>query len=304
MAKPDQPNHRIFDRALLRKRRDRAAASLDDHDFLLREVGARLIERLDDVTRRFGRVLDLGCHTGQLSTLLASRAGVELLVSADLSPRMVAHAPRVRLAADEEWLPIGDGALDLVTSLLSLHWVNDLPGALLQIRRALRPDGLFLAALLGGDTLTELRQALLQAEAEREGGVSPRVSPFADVQDCGALLQRAGFALPVVDTDRITATYPDAFALMRELRGMGETNALVQRDGGRLSRQTLLHAAARYQEMFAEPDGRIPATFQIIYLTGWCPHESQQKPARRGSGQVHLADALSDRTRPDGARQT
>lgn len=197
-----------------------------------------------------------------------------------------------RVVADEEWLPFAGERLDLVVSALSLHWVNDLPGALIQIHRALRPDGLFLAAILGGDSLSELRQALVRAESELEGGVSPRVAPLVDIRDLGALLQRAGFALPVVDSDTITATYPDALTLMRDLRGMGESNILRARHGHFSRRATLLAAAESYRDMFGDADGRIPATFQILYLAGWSPHESQQQALRPGSGEVSLAEAL------------
>jgi SAM-dependent methyltransferase len=189
-------------------------------------------------------------------------------------------------------LPFADASFDLVVSGLSLHWVNDLPGALIQVRRALRPDGLFLAALLGGDTLIELRQALVEAETEVEGGASPRVSPFLDVREAGALLQRAGFSLPVVDLDTITVTWPDALALMKDLRGMGEANAVLERKKSFTRRGTLLSAAAGYQARHGDAEGRIPATFQIVYLTGWAPHDSQQRPLRPGAATSRLADAL------------
>ena len=221
-------------------------------------------------------------------------------MSADLSPAMVAHGQGPRVAADEEWLPFADQSLDLVTSLFALHWVNDLPGALAQIRRSLRPDGLFLAAMLGAGTLTELRTSLAQAESDLEGGVSPRLSPTVELQDMGALLQRAGFALPVVDLDTITVTYADAFALMRDLRGMGETNALRQRRKRFTRRATLTAAAEIYRERFADGDGRLPATFQIIWLTAWAPHESQQQPLRPGSAESRLADALDAEEKPAG----
>ena len=287
---PDAMN--IFDRRIVRLRRDRAADGLAKHDFLLREVGERLADRLDDIKRRFPLALDLGCHTGELGRLLGGRGGVESLVHCDLSPAMAVRAPDLRLAADEEALPFGEATFDLVTSLLSLHWVNDLPGALTQIRRALKPDGLFLAAMLGGDTLKELRQALAEAEIAVEGGLSPRVSPFAGVRDAGGLLQRAGFALPVVDTETLTVVYPDPFKLIADLRAMGEANAIIERRRGLTRRATLLEAADRYRNAFADAEGRIPATFQVIYLTGWSPHDSQPKPLRPGSAKASLADAL------------
>ena len=287
----------VFDRRAVRLHRDRAAPGFAGRgDFLVREVSQRLVGRLDDVKRRFARVLDLGCHGGELGPMLCRQAAPELLVEADLSRSMVERAAGPsRLVADEEWLPFRAASLDLVVSALSLHWVNDLPGALVQIRRALRPDGLLLAAMLGGDTLFELREAFLRAESGREGGVRPHVSPFPDVETLGGLLQRTGFALPVVDSDRITVTYESAEALMHDLRAMGEANATRGRARHFARRETFRALDACYRDSFGQADGRIPATFQVLYLTGWCPHESQQQPARRGSGSVRLAEAL----RPD-----
>lgn len=290
----------LFDRRLVRLHRERAAARLEEHDFLFREVAARLVDRLEDTTRHFTTALDLGCHGGELGQLLAARERVGSIVAVDLSPGMARRAGVLAAAADEETLPFADSTFDLVLSNLSLHWANDLPGALIQVRRALKPDGLFLAAMLGGETLRELRGSLLAAEIETEGGAGPRVSPFADLRDAGALLQRAGLALPVVDRDEIIVTYPSALALMRDLRGMGETNAVHGRRRGLSRRTTLLRAAALYEERFASADGRIPATFQIIYLTGWNPHPSQQKALRPGSAQARLAEALQSREIPAG----
>jgi SAM-dependent methyltransferase len=289
---PDAMN--VFDRRIVRLHRDRVAGGLAENDFLLQEVGERLADRLDDVKRRFPLALDLGCHTGELGRLLGGRGGVESMVHCDLSPAMATRAPGLRLAADEEALPFGEGTFDLVTSLLSLHWVNDLPGALTQIRLALKPDGLFLAAMLGGETLKELRQALAEAEIAVEGGLSPRVSPFAGVRDAGGLLQRAGFALPVVDTETLTVVYSDPLKLIADLRAMGEANAIIERRRGLTRRATLLEAAERYRKAFADAEGRVPATFQVIYLTGWSPHDSQPKPLRPGSAKASLADALGD----------
>jgi SAM-dependent methyltransferase len=208
---------------------------------------------------------------------------------------MARRAPPPALALDEEALPFSPASFDLVVSALSLHWVNDLPGALVQIRAALEPDGLFLAALLGGDTLRELRLALLEAESAIEGGASPRVSPFADLRDAAGLLQRAGFALPVADSDTLTVTWADPLALMRELRGMGETNAVAARRKEVARRETLFAASARYQAQFGTTDGRIPASFQVIYLAGWAPDASQQQPLRPGSAASRLAEALGTR---------
>jgi SAM-dependent methyltransferase len=210
----------------------------------------------------------------------------------------------VDIVADEEALPFADQSLDLVISLLSLQTVNDLPGVLIQVRRALKPDGLFLGALLGGDTLAELRDSFAAAEAEVEGGVSPRVAPFADVRELGALLQRAGFALPVADVDRIVVRYASPFALMDDLRRMGETNLLNERRRAPLRRATLLRMAAIYAERFADADGKVRATFDIVWLSGWAPHESQQQPLRPGSARTRLADALGTREIPAGEKPT
>ena len=297
----------IFDRRLLRRRRDRAAGNLAAHDFLFAEVAERLTERLDDVTRKFPMALDLGCHGGALARVLGRRGGVETLIQCDLSPAMAraaASTGRPSLAADEEALPFAPRSFDLVMSVLSLHWVNDLPGALIQIRQALKPDGLFLGALLGGETLGELRAALMEAELAEEAGASPRVSPFAEVRAAGALLQRAGFALPVADVDTIPVTYPDALALMRDLRGMGESNALVERRRTPTRRATLARAAAIYGEKFGRADGRVTATFQVITMTAWAPDPSQPKAMAPGSAKARLADALDSREIPAGEKAT
>lgn len=282
----------VFDRALVRRRRDRAAPRFAAHAFLFEEIAERLADRLEDVKRGFPTVLDLGCHDGAIRRALTGRKGIERLVSCDLSPAFAALAGAPTVAADEEFLPFADGSFDLAVSNLSLHWVNDLPGALVQVRRALKPDGFFCAAMLGGETLAELRRCLYEAEMTVSGGVSPRVSPFAEVRDIGGLMQRAGFALPVVDRETITVTYADALGLMRDLRGMGETNAVLARRKVPMRRDLLVHAAALYAERHAEPDGRIAASFQVLYLAGWSPHESQQQPLKPGSAEARLADAL------------
>jgi NADH dehydrogenase [ubiquinone] 1 alpha subcomplex assembly factor 5 len=267
MSEPGEP----FDRRLVRLRRARAAAGFARHDFLFREVAERLLDRLDDVRRRFPLALDLGCHGGELGRLLKGRGGVEQLVALDPAFAFARRAGPLAIVAEEEALPFAPASFDLALSNLSLHWVNDLPGALLQLRHALKPDGLMLASLLGGETLRELRAALLEAELAETGGASPRVSPAVDPGDAPGLLQRAGFALPLVDRDDIAVTYPDALALMRDLRGMGETSALRARRGGFTRRGVLVRAAAIYAERFAEAGGRITALFQVIYLTGWAP---------------------------------
>ncbi|HEX6119977.1 MAG TPA: methyltransferase domain-containing protein [Dongiaceae bacterium] len=291
------PLARIFDRRLLRARRSRTAHDLHAHDFLLREIAERLADRLSDISRTFPLALDLGARDGILARTLNCRGGIETLVQSDLSP---ANAKRARKAgpvvvSDEETLPFKEQSLDAVLSNLTLHWVNDLPGALAQIRGSLKPDGLFLASLFGAGTLAELRTALMEAELAETGGASPRVSPFADLRDAAGLLQRAGFALPVADLDTVTVTYGDFFALLRDLRGMGEANALLDRLRRPTRRTLFARAAAIYQERFADVQGRLPATFQVLFLTGWAPHESQQQPARRGSGKTSLKDILGDR---------
>ena len=286
------PDHRIFDRPALRRHRDRAAVDFGRYDFLLTRTMEEVTERLIHTNRDFPLALDLGCHDGALAKAELPPAKIGGIISSDMSARMVEHAPVPRLVADEEFLPFAGETFDLVTSVLSLHWVNDLPGALIQLRRALRPDGLFIGAFFGGETLNELRQSLSEAEVEIEGGLSPRVSPFADIRDVGSLLQRAGFALPVVDSDRVTVRYDNAFKLMADLRGMGETNALAERRRAPLKRATLFRTAEIYAEKFGLEDGRIPATFEIVMATGWAPHESQQKPLQPGSATHSLAEAL------------
>ena len=279
----------IFDRRLLRARRERARV-LGPETFLLDRVAAELGERLSAVLRTFERAVDLGTPTDAVRRVLAASGKVATIVAAEPDARH--QAPALSVAADEEALPFADGALDLVVSALSLQFVNDLPGTLIQIRRALKADGLLLAALIGGDSLTELREAFAEAESEVEGGVSPRVAPFADVRELGALLQRAGFALPVVDSDRLTVRYPTALALMRDLRRMGATNVLSERRHTPLKRATLARVADIYASRFADADGRLRASFEIVWLTGWAPHESQQKPLKPGSAEQRLADAL------------
>jgi len=280
-------NPLVFDRALLRRRQARARV-LGFERFLIDRVASDLADRLGAVLREFPLAVDLGTPSDTVRTTLARLTSIGRLLR-------VASSPDADIVADEEALPFRDASLDLVVSALALQFVNDLPGALVQVRRALRPDGLFLAAVLGGETLTELRQSFAAAEAEVEGGVSPRVAPFADLRDMGALLQRAGFALPVTDVERLTVRYSSPFILMGELRRMGATNVLVQRRRVPLRRATLKRMAEIYAERFSDPDGKVRATFEIIWLSGWAPHESQQKPLRPGSAQARLADALGTR---------
>jgi SAM-dependent methyltransferase len=280
----------LFDRRGWRAHRNRAAA--DPVDFLHDEIGERLLDRLDLVNREFADALDLGARNGALAGRLASRPGTMRVVMAEPAVEPLLRASGERVAADPELAPFRDASFDLVVSNLILHWAADLPGALAQLRRVLRPDGLLLAAMLGGQTLIELRAALFDAELEEEGGVSPRLSPSIDLGDAAALLQRAGYALPVADSETITIAYPDLLALMRDLRGMGETNALAARRRQFMRRATLVRAALVYAERFAEPGGRIPATFEVLYLCGWAPHPSQPAPLPRASATARLADAL------------
>jgi SAM-dependent methyltransferase len=282
----------VFDRALLVHRRNRMAERAAEHEFLLAHVADDIVERLGLIRRRFPVAAIVGAHHGLLGRRLRALDAIDTVVETETAERLLASCGRPRLLADEELLPFRDGALDLAVSALSLQFVNDMPGTLVQIRRALKADGLFLGAMIGGGTLNELREAFLAAEAELEGGASPRVAPFADVRDAGALLQRAGFALPVADSDVLTVTYETPLDLMHELRAMGAGNVLVARRRVPLRRATLLRALELYGERFSAEDGRCRATFEIITMTGWVPHESQQQPLRPGSARASLADAL------------
>jgi NADH dehydrogenase [ubiquinone] 1 alpha subcomplex assembly factor 5 len=262
----------IFDRALARRHRDRAAEGFSAHHHaLLEEAATHILERLADVKRRFSSILDLGAHDGLLARRLAQRKDA-FVIAADLSEKLLGQGGYpLCVAADEEFLPFAAESFDLIVSNLSLHWVNDLPGALAQINMALKPDGLFLATLLGGSTLHELRACLLEAELAITGGISPRLSPSIDMQTASALLQRAGFSLPVTDQEVISFTYSDIFALMRDLRGMGETNAQRQRLRKGARREVFEMANRLYRERFALADGRFPATFEVVFLHGWKP---------------------------------
>jgi SAM-dependent methyltransferase len=282
----------VFDRATLRQRRERAARDWERQAFLKREIAERLVDRLDDVRRSFALALDLGSHGDEFATALGGRETVGCLVRADLGHGFARRARGPAVVADEEFLPFAPLSFDLVVSAMDLHWVNDLPGTLIQIRRILKPDGLLMGAMLGGSTLWQLRQALAAAESEVEGGLSPRVSPFADLADAAGLLQRAGFALPVADSATIDVEYDGALALMRDLGAMGESNLVTERRRGLMRRATLLRAAAIYGERFALPSGRVAASFEVLFLHGWAPHDSQPKPLKPGSAAQRLADAL------------
>ena len=285
-------NPAIFDRRLLRARQSRARA-LGPATFLLDRVAEEMGERLSVVLRQFERAVDLGTPNDALRRVLAAGGKITTLVAASLS--VTADGSSLAVAADEEALPFADASLDLVVSALALQFVNDLPGTLIQIKRALKADGLLLAAMIGGDSLSELREAFAEAESEIEGGISPRVSSFADIRDLGALLQRAGFALPVIDSDRVTVRYDNPLALMHDLRAMGATNILTERRRTPLKRATLQKMLEIYARRFADADGRLRATFEIVWLTGWAPHENQQKPLKPGSASRLLADALGAR---------
>ncbi|XP_059448984.1 putative methyltransferase At1g22800, mitochondrial isoform X1 [Corylus avellana] len=292
----------IFDRHLKRKQRDRAAWLMRPKDCFVDTVAENLLDRLEDCKKAFPTALCLGGSLEAIRRLLRGRGAIEKLIMMDTSYDMVkfckedaekdVHNENIEtsfIVGDEEFLPIKESSLDLVISCLGLHWTNDLPGAMIQCRLALKPDGLFLAAILGGETLKELRIACTVAQMEREGGISPRISPLAQVRDAGNLLTRAGFTLPGVDVDEYVVKYPSAMELIEHLRAMGETNALLQRNAI-LKRETALATAAIYDSMFAAEDGTIPATFQVIYMTGWREHSSQQKAKRRGSATVSFQD--------------
>lgn len=287
----------IFDRALLRRRRDRAAANFADFDFLFEAVGDALADRLADIRHAFPVIADLGAGTSTLTRSLKKRAGTQQVIAVDMSEGMARGVAGTQtVVADEDFLPFAPQSLDAVVANLSLHWVNDLPGALAQIRQCLKPDGLFLAAVMGGDSLKELRESLMTAEMEVRGGAAPRVSPMIDMQDMSALMQRAGFALPVVDRDTISVDYASPFRLMHDLRGMAAGNAVTGRDKRPVPRRMMLETARIYAENFpaedGDEDGGVTATFEIIYVIGWAPAASQPQPLKPGSATARLADVL------------
>ncbi len=280
---------KIFDQTLIEQRRLRAVRqAVAGADFLIDVVAEELAGRLAVVERRFDRAAVLHGVTPGVARALSATGKVGAVERVEI-PGTAAEADHV---ATLETVPLQPGSMNLIVSPLALHLTNDTPGAFIQIRRALAPDGLFLAAIPGSGTLQELREVLLQTESELTGGASPRVVPFADVRDIGGLLQRAGFALPVTDVETLTVRYGSLFALMRDLRAMGMTNPLLNRSRAPLSRRFFLRAAEIYAERFADPDGRIRASFAIIYASGWAPHESQQKPLKPGSAKMRLAEAL------------
>ena len=301
------PIPQLFDMRALRWNRQRAAASYDKFAFLKDEAARRLADRVDLMRRDFDLCLDLGAHDGRLSQHLAPFGKIRTIVHSDPAakfsnnffPKNKNHMAAPFVVHDFTSLPFADKSFDAVFSCLSFHWVDDLPGLFLQIRHLLRPDGLCLVNLLGGDSLHELRASLIAAEQDITGGFSPRCAPMADIRDVGGLLGRAGLALPVADSDRLTVNYPNMYRLMKDLRGMGEQNVLLGRLRHPTKRAVFVRAAEIYQDKFGQANGSIPATFEIITLTGWAPHESQQKPLRPGSARTRLASAVeSDEITP------
>jgi SAM-dependent methyltransferase len=294
MTSPPPP---LFDRRLIRRRLVRAAAQ-GPEDFLLLHAIEDFGERLAAIKREFCAILDVGTPSPRLATRLEELLHPSLFVRMAPLAEAAGGLSLLRLVGDEENLPLAPECFDLAVSALSLQNLNDLPGALVQLRRVLKPDGLFLGCLLGGQSLHELRTALAVAETEMSGGISPRVAPFADVRDMGGLLQRAGFALPVADSEPLTVRYADMFGLITDLRAMGATNALMARLRKPSMKGLFMRAARVYADRFADPDGRVRATFEMIFLSGWAPHESQQKPLAPGSAKMRLADALKIKLAP------
>ena len=290
----------LFDMRALRRNRQRAAASFDKFAFLKNEAALRLADRIDLIRRDFDLCLDLGAHDGRLWQHLGPLGKIKTIVQSDPAanfsnnyfPRKLNPTESLFAVHDFTTLPFANKSFDAVFSCLNFHWVNDLPGLFAQIRRLLRPDGLCLVNLFGGNSLHELRASLIAAEQDISGGSSPRCAPMVDIRDVGGLLGRAGLALPVADSDRLTVNYPDMFRLMKDLRGMGEQNVLLGRLRHPTKRSVFLRAAEIYQDRFGQANGSIPASFEIITLTGWAPHESQQKPLRPGSATARLASAV------------
>ncbi len=281
----------LFDQVLLRQRLSRAIKT-GPADFLLERVAADLGERLQALVRRFDTVADLGTPGPHGAQELARSGRAQTILRVAPVEEAIGTGPWTGLVGDAGLIPFAPASLDAVVSLLALQTVDDLPGTFAQIRRALKPDGLFMACLLGGQTLIELRDAFTRAESEMDGGISPRVAPFADLRDLGGLLQRAGFALPVADSEMITVRYGNPLSLLQDLRAMGATNMLRERRKTPLKRATLMRALDLYQEQYADPDGRVRASFECLWISGWTPHSSQQKPLQPGTAKARLADAL------------
>jgi SAM-dependent methyltransferase len=290
----------IFDQRVLGQRRQRFAAEASAHDFLLTRVAEDFTERLSIVRREFAVAANFGACHGVVSRAIRTLPSTRTVYDVEATPALLDQCDGPAIRAEIDAVPFAAGSLDLAVSALALQLVNDVPGTLAQFRRALKPDGLLLAALLGGETLKELREAWLIAEDEVTGGASLRVAPFADVRDLGGLLQRAGFALPVADSDVVRVTYASPLALMQELQRMGASNMLTERRRVPVTKRLLLRAAEVYTERFGLADGRIPATFEIITLTAWVPHESQQQPLEPGSAKMRLSEALGVSEQPAG----
>lgn len=289
----DNSSHEIFDNNAIRQHRNRARANFEDYNFLVRWCNDQLLERLGDISRNFENILILGGRDADYLAEQLKAKGGQFIVVSDMAEQFLGQPHETRYTqAREDYLPFARNSFDLVISSAGLHCINDLPGALIQINRVLKPDGAFLGSFPGGDTLNELRYALSQAELNIAGGVSPRIFPMADKQDAGALLQRAGFSLPVVDSDILTVTYENAIKLLKDLRGMGEANALKNRHKRIPPRRLFSFMDDLYKQNFSEADQRIPATFEFIFMIGWAPHDSQQKPLKPGSAKNRLADAL------------
>lgn len=279
----------IFDRTQIAINRFRCRPHFENYDFLFQWSKKQLLDRLSDINRRFS----MGLHIGSRGCITAQdHDKIDWIATSDLTGSSIDQSHGSFIQADEEFLPIASQSLDLIVSNLNLHSVNDLPGTLLQIKQALKADGLFIASMLGGETLHQLRKVFTDVEIELFGGVSPRISPFADKPQMGDLLQRAGFSLPVVDSEIVTVTYDNIFKLMQDLRHMGEGNAISERNKKHVGKEFFIRAAQKYAELYAESDGRIPASFEVIFLLGWSPHHSQQKPLRPGSAEHSLAEAL------------
>jgi NADH dehydrogenase [ubiquinone] 1 alpha subcomplex assembly factor 5 len=278
----------LFHRERARKRRERAAGSFAHHDFLHRQAAATLADSLESLTYPFPRVAEIGA-SGLLEPLIGIRAGTEHYLACDITPAL----PGTRVVADPERLPFAAESLDAIVSAGGMHWINDLPGALVQIAQALKPDGLFMATMPGPETLRELRQVFAASDTALSGGITPRIAPFPDVRDAGGLLQRAGFALPVVDRDIVTVSYADMFALIRDLRGAGEVNMLQHQLQHFTPKRFFMDAAERYAQQYSDHEGRVVASFEIVTLTAWKPATNQQQPAKRGSGKISLKDALN-----------
>ena len=290
----------VFNRLQIRTRRARASSSYHEVEFLKNRALEDIADRLASTTRKFSKVLVLGGYSPNTRQVLAPFC--DTLIETDFAPSRLSGAPGLVAAADEEWLPFKDESFDLVVSPLALHWVNDLPGTLIQINRALKPDGFFVGAMAGGASFQELRQSLLRAEAEVTGGAEMRVSPFADAADLSGLLQRAGLALPVSDRDRMTIRYDSIFDIFRDLQAAGETHSPFVAGRRPLSRRVLMRAAEIYAEDYSDPDGRLRVTMDLVWMTGWAPHASQPKPKRPGSAKVSMAEALGVREQSAGEK--